>query len=171
MIRGRFPTLLLIALLLAPACRQTGRSITVPQVVGEKGPWTNFDSWYRDYPGSIQEGFTLLNETLVHVVPEDSLVEATGMVRDLPFHALTPALAARLAGTALPELPDRTPYLLRGLLLEAGNGSFEIFESEQAVLTLFRCMGRKPVPMTRRPLVVQLRYTPHDLFVACSMEQ
>ena len=80
-------------------------------------------------------------------------------------------MAARFAGAGLPDLPGRSPHLLRGLVLEAGNGEFEVYESEQAVFILFRCMGRKPVPMTRRPLVVQLRYTPHDLFVACSMEQ
>ena len=68
-------------------------------------------------------------------------------------------------------MPDTTPYLVRGLLLNRATGGFTVYVLEDQVVVYHRSLGRSAVPMTRQPLVLQLQQPPQEVYVAVSMAE
>jgi hypothetical protein len=61
--------------------------------------------------------------------------------------------------------------LLRGLSLNESNGAFSVTWRAGAIQVHHGCLGRHPVPMTRRALVARLPEAPSEVYVDCSMAE
>jgi hypothetical protein len=77
--------------------------------------------------------------------------------------------AARLTGKQLPA--GREYVLLRGVVLNEGNGGFDVGWSKRAVHVHHGCLGRRPVPMTSKALVAVLPSVPDAVYISCSMAE
>jgi len=63
------------------------------------------------------------------------------------------------------------PYLIRGLLLNEGTGSFSVYVIDSTICVYHGSLGKHAVPMDRRPLVVFLAHEPKTVFVDVSMAE
>ena len=62
-------------------------------------------------------------------------------------------------------------YLLRGLYLQEGTGSFIVYARDGQVLVHHGCLGRRPVPMNRTAVVARLSERPTEVYTTCTMDE
>jgi hypothetical protein len=79
-------------------------------------------------------------------------------------HRQTAAQARSLKGKT-------KPYLVRGLVLSEGTGSFSACLKDPTLWVYHGCLGRHAVPMKRQPVVVFLEQEPKTVYVDVSMAE
>jgi len=60
------------------------------------------------------------------------------------------------------------PYLVRGLVLFEGTGGFQVYARDKVLWVLHSPLGRGPIPVKRRPVVVFLDGAPDEVHVSVS---
>jgi hypothetical protein len=155
-------TLLLVIL---PGCgRMSGRSTDA---------WTPQDSWYRAPENDLLWKLydSPLDRAQFAPVHESSRAAAEELLRDDPFLKIDAEKANELVGSEVGLEGDGEYYLLRGLYLQEGTGSFTVHARGGQVLVYHGCLGRSPVPMNRTAVVARLSEPPTDVYTMCSMDE
>jgi hypothetical protein len=134
--------------------------------------WTGEDEWYNPLPADTHRSeWDYVPRDRFHEVTEVELAGAVGLLQQVSSLALTAQQASDLIGTALPAVPGTQPYLVRGLLLNRGTGSFAVYLMEDQVAVKHGSLGKRAMPMTRQPLVLQLQQAPGEVYVSVSMAE
>ena len=134
--------------------------------------WTSRDTWYTAPPTELLSESSLRDLPPEYYAPvrEEVLGQAELLLTDSSFRSLGPAEVPEFAYFAQPPDEGR-PYLLRGVVLNELTGSFSVLWADGTVVVLHVSLGRRPVPMRRRPIVAYLPAEPSQVFVGCSMFQ
>ena len=61
--------------------------------------------------------------------------------------------------------------LLRGVVLNEGNGAWTVSASKLTVMVSHGCLGKHPVPMKRKAIVAVLAAMPREVYVCCDMAE
>ncbi len=107
----------------------------------------------------------------IHEVRASNLAAAAKLLDTASWIELNPETARDLTGQPLPDSPPTKFYLVRAVYLNRGTGKFYIRTTNGYLWVAHGCLGARPVPMKRQPLVVQLEHPPKDVYVSCSMAQ
>ena len=161
----RTVTLTVLLLVILPGCgRMSERS---------SDAWTTQDSWYRAPETELLLDLyeTPLDEARFAPVQESSRAAAEELLRDDPFLKIDAEKANELVGSEVGSEGDGEYYLLRGLYLQEGTGSFTVYARGGQVLVYHGCLGRSPVPMNRRAVVARLSEPPTDVYITCGMDE
>jgi len=136
--------------------------------------FTSEDSWYRPLPsGTSLRDWEVLDAQRKREVIDSRLAEAESMLETDSIVELDAATSFDLVGEPLPGIEgvSAAPYLVRGLLLNRETGGFSVYLREDQMAVYHRCLGRRAMPMTRQPLVVQLERLPQEVYVTVSMAE
>jgi hypothetical protein len=134
------------------------------------------DSWYR-LPDNdlLQELYRLsLDRSRFAPVQESSRAAAEELLRDDPFIKIDAEKVNELVGSEVGSEGDGEYYLLRGLYLQEGTGSFTVYTRGGQVVVHHGCpgvTGRSPVPMNRTAVVARLSEPPTDVYTMCTMDE
>jgi hypothetical protein len=154
-----------LVLLLAIGCSHTTEQTNTA--------WTSKGSWYRepatDLLWQLQEA--PLDRTRFAGVQLSKETVAENLLADAPFCPIDPEQAGELLAKELESDNESEFYLLRGVYLHDGTGSFVVYVKESNVLVHHGCLGRNPVPMKRRAIVALLPNRPTEVYVTCSMDE
>jgi hypothetical protein len=136
---------------------------------GKAGP---LDSWYRLPDNDLLQGLykSPLDRTRFAPVQESSRAAAEELLRDNRFLKIDAEKANKLVGSEVGSEGDGEYYLLRGLYLQGGIGSFTVYTPGGQVAVHYGCRGRSPVPLNRTAVVARLSEPPTDVYTMCSME-
>jgi hypothetical protein len=105
-------------------------------------------------------------------VSEEKEYEAESRLATQVVMELTEREAAALTGQGLQPTSGTKPYLLRGVYLNWGTGGYSAYVlPDNDVIVHHGCLGRFPVPMKRRAVVLRLDFAPRNVYVACSMAE
>ncbi len=140
---------------------------------GSADAWTTQDSWYRAPENDLlwQLYDSPLDRARFAPVQESSRAVAEELLRDGPFVKIEAEKAKELLGSEVASEDDGEYYLLRGLYLQEGTGSFTVYAREGQVLVHHGCLGRSPVPMNRTAVVARLPAPPTDVYTMCTMDE
>ncbi len=135
------------------------------------GPgWTSEDSWYEPPPeGSLRGPGEVLERARIHEVLEAKEAEAEALLEEVAILELTDAQASAFTGETLPQVPGTRAYLVRGVYLSEGTGSFSVTVYDGQLVVFHGSLGSGSYTMRRQALVIQLEQPPDDVFVTCSM--
>jgi len=137
------------------------------------GAWTTQDSWYREPDGELLWDLydSPLDRGRFAPVQELNRAAAEELLRDGPFLQIDAEKANELVGSELGSDGDGECYLLRGLYLQEGTGSFTVYAREGRVLVHHGCLGSGPVPMNRTAVVARLSDPPIEVYTMCTMDE
>jgi hypothetical protein len=114
-------------------------------------------------------GFRPIDKNQFALVVESLQQEAQNALAEMPAKRLTADEATRFIGK---HLEGNGEYvLLRAIILNEATGGVTISISGRDVLVEHGCLGRHPVPMTRRAIVAVLPSVPETVYVSCSMDE
>jgi len=130
--------------------------------------WTRVDSWYRPPPEQWSHGALPL--TALHVVDAKRTLAEAMLVNE---SARPPSLAeaSNLSQVNATPEPSMTFYLVRAVYLNEATGSFYVSQKGSELKVHHGCSGGHAVPMKRTAVIVQLRESPTEVFVTCSMAE
>lgn len=155
-----------VLLVLCGGCGNSSDVVAQPNLPS----YSASDPWFRPCNGSalMQDKFAVPRE-LVVAIDEPSQKEASAILDSKPWRKLSREEALRLGVQSFPEKLGREPFLLRGLVLNERSGSYQVFERDGDILVHHVSMGRKPLPMRRRPLVAFLTREPKEVYVSVAL--
>jgi hypothetical protein len=133
--------------------------------------FTAADPWFRA-PSTeliVAEGWKRLAKDDFAVVSAKGAM-ALAKLKDSPWRELSQGEAEELLGRPLAGAGGHL-VLLRALSLNEPTGGFDVMWYKGAVRVHHGCLGRHPVPMTRRALVARLPELPSEVYVDCSMAE
>ena len=132
--------------------------------------WTKKDPWYhapKDWRGGPYEqpGIPYI------LVPPAKQSEAESLLQAVPIIELSNEQGQSLVGT-LPERKNGTTlFLVRSVVLNEDTGRHSVYYYDGALWVTHNCLGKTPVLMKRRCLVVQLSKRPRQVYVICGMDE
>ncbi len=71
----------------------------------------------------------------------------------------------KLANTAKMMKGNLKPFLVRAIAFPVQTGNFSAYIKKNKLWIWFGCLGRKPYPMKRNPVIVFLEYLPEEVFI------
>jgi hypothetical protein len=128
------------------------------------------EAWLTPWPteGDWQE---LDSKSYTRVHPA-ALELAVSQLRDRVFLQLDSSQLRYFAGDGWACQQTQRPFLVRGLLLNEGTGSFQVRVSPDARVHVHHgSLGRNSPPFTRQPLVICLSAQPLEVRVTSSMAE
>ncbi len=134
--------------------------------------WTTVDSWYAPPGPGVPDVSSLQHvprEWVWEVLPEHR-DEAVAQLASTNARELLPDVAARFTGMRWTGAGARRPFLLRAVVLSRP-GSFTVSVNGDELFVHFGCLGHRPVPMVRQPIVALLERAPATVFVTASMAE
>jgi hypothetical protein len=132
--------------------------------------WTSEDSWYNPPPGGALEGpGEELDGERIHEVVDPKEGEAEALLEQVAILELTDEQASWFTGEPLPQVPGTRAYVVRGVYLTKGTGTFSVSVHGDQLVVFNGSLGSGGNPMRRQALVVQLEKPPDEVFVTCSM--
>jgi hypothetical protein len=132
--------------------------------------WTTEDSWYNPpSQGALVGQGQGLDRARIHEVVESRQAEAEELLEDVSVVELTHERAAEFISQELPEAAGAKPYLIRGVYLARGTGSFSVTIYEDQLVVHHGSLGSGGYRMGRQALVLQLERAPAEVFVTCSI--
>jgi hypothetical protein len=158
-------TLTVLMLVILSGCGKTSDTST--------SAWTGQDSWYRAPENELLSDLyeSPLDRARFAPVQESSRAAAEELLRDDPSRQIDAEKAKELVGSEVGSDGDGELYLLRGLYLQEGTGSFTVYAREGHVLVHHGCLGHGPVPMNRTAVVARLSQPPTDVYTMCTMDE
>jgi hypothetical protein len=136
--------------------------------------FTAIDPWYRPLPVELRTDAKLipLDKAEFAVVRDEKQAEAQAVLKDLAWKELAPNEAEDLIGKPIGKPVASHLVLLRALSLNERNGSFDVsWGSTGLVIVHHGCLGRHPLPMTKRAILARLPDVPKEVYVHCSMAE
>jgi hypothetical protein len=133
----------------------------------DRRAFSSVDSWYS--PPSADEGFSPVGKDRFAMVADTLQPEAQAALARAPAKRMSADEAARLAGKQLPAGGEYV--LLRAVVLNERTGGFEVGVNARAVHVHHGCLGRHPVPMARKALIVVLPAVPEVVYASCGMAE
>lgn len=136
------------------------------------GMWTSRDSWHRPLPEGVSTlGWEVLDDGFVRPVSPERQPGARKRLEAASFVELSREDAKALAAPPAGDVSGRRPFLVRGVVLNEGTGGFWVTRKGGRMSVHHGCLGRRPVPMERRAVVVYLERPPDEVYVTCSMDE
>jgi hypothetical protein len=135
------------------------------------GPgWASEDSWYEPPPeGSLRGPGEVLERARIHEVLDSKEADAEALLEKVAILELKDAQATAFTGEPLPQVPGTRAYLVRGVYLSEGTGSFSATVYDGQLVVFHGSLGSGGYTMKRQALVIQLEQPPDEVFVTCSM--
>jgi hypothetical protein len=133
--------------------------------------WTRTDSWYRPSPESWSRNASRLASSRVTAVPTGKNAVVEKLLAKTSATLLSPAEASSLAGVVVRRPKGMRLYLVRAVYLNEFNGGFEVSEFGTELEVHHGSLGRRPLPMKRGGVIVQLSSPPTNVYVTCSMAE
>ena len=130
--------------------------------------WTERDAWMKEPPFWLPYPYEWEKVPCSAVVASRSK-EAVALLRDVPAIALTTEQVSLFRPDLSPVRDDLTPYLVRAVFLNEGNGTFGASTHKGLLLIAHGCLGNEPVPMRRGAVIVRLPESPRKVYVTCGM--
>jgi hypothetical protein len=124
------------------------------------------DSWVAWPP---DRDFAPLGEDRFAPVVAEHQREAQAVLAESAAKLVSAEEAARLTGKQLPVGGEYV--LLRGVVLNEANGSFDVGLKGTAVHVFHGSLGRHPIPMRRKAVVAVLPAVPEMVYVSCGMAE
>ena len=166
----------LVALALSIGCG-SGAGPESPESAADSGEpsyrpsWTETDSWYTPPPEWGYENWPLLDSSFVHLVVHSMEADAERVLSDTPVAELTQNEAERYLAKSVTLEDGQSLYLVRGIYLDP-YGRFIVSTNEEGWVSVFHgSLGKRPLPMKRQTLVLQLKEAPTRVFVTCHMAE
>ena len=150
---------LMLLILAAVACSSFNRSA-----------WSKQDTWYH---ASAEGGAGPYNlpEIPCYVVTPEQQKNAESLLESVQIVEQSDMQVQQLLGK-LPNKPKGTSfYLVRSVVLYEGTGKYAVFYDKSVLWVTHNCLGKKPTPMKRRPLIVPLEVVPKSIYVICGMDE
>jgi hypothetical protein len=135
-----------------------------------RDPWTVKDSWYNK-PEDKGLVWWDWEEQIVYEVDQSSQQDAQSLLAEKQITKLTIEQVNRLTGTEVEEIENHDFYLVRGVFLNEGTGEFVIYSNGKQLWVYHGSLGRSPVAMKRKALIVALDQMPDEVFVTCMMDE
>jgi hypothetical protein len=124
----------------------------------------SFDVWANPAPRQEAVALSKAGKKAVFPVASDQRARAVEKLAAVPFVRLSKEEAESLAGKPL----DGDHYfLIRGLCLGCGTGSFKAYFDGSNVLVDHRSLAGKKTLPTRWPVIAALENKPEEVFVEC----
>jgi hypothetical protein len=124
----------------------------------------SFDVWVHPAPRRMAAALSRAEERVVFPVAIDQRVRAAEGLEAAPFIRLSREEAGSLAGKPL----DSDHYfLIRGVCLGCGTGSFRAYFDGRNILVDHRSLARKGTLPTRWRVFADLENDPEEVFVEC----
>ncbi len=145
-------------------------------IENDRRAWLKTDSWYRGLPGDliVDPDVERLEGNRLQVVSVTFQETAQAMLQEAPFVELEPKQAAEFLGGTLPTTAglETRPFLVRSVILGSNTGGLGATLHKDGSLHLgFGCLGRHPLPMVRKAVVVLLTQAPKEVYLTCSMAE
>jgi hypothetical protein len=96
--------------------------------------------------------------------------EAERLVSDAGVVGLTQPQAERFLAKSVTLREGQSLYLVRGIFLNP-YGRFKVYTKDGWVWVTHGSLGKRPLPMKRQALVLQLQQAPTRVFVTCTMAE
>lgn len=128
------------------------------------GRLRSFDVWVHPAPRQMAAALSRAEERIVFPVARDQRVRAAERLEAVPFIRLSREEAGSLAGK---PLGGGHLFLIRGLCLGCGTGSFRVYFDGSNILVDHRSLARKGTLPTRWPVIALLENDPEEVFVEC----
>lgn len=129
--------------------------------------FTTADPWYA--PPDSFDGWSEIGGDEFAPVADPHQIEAQDMLADVSAKEITADEALRLTGW--PPNGEGVYVLLRAVVLNEGNGVFDVSTRGQDVHVSHASLGRGPLPMKRKAIVARLREVPKAVYVSCGMDE
>jgi len=101
---------------------------------------------------------------------EGKASESGDMIRTFPQHKKRFAEEAKEWHTRAEKAAKLSgklkAFLIRGLVLFEGTGAFQVYAKDEVLWVVHSSLGKGPVRMTRRPVVVFLDRRPEEIYVS-----
>jgi hypothetical protein len=126
------------------------------------------DPWSRPLPKDMAGHLVQLNDRNIFQVASGAKEKAVAKLESVPFLALNLREAEALVGQTL----DGGEYfLVRGLCLGCGNGSFRVYFDSKNIFVYNFSLAKRGTRPTRWPVVVSLEEPPEQVYVECGSAQ
>ena len=146
-------------------------SVPVSSVLAQAdSSWSAKDAWYHvpQESGVTPWEWEKAPSYLVVFDKQDAAMER---LETNSFVAITPQEAEDLAGQAIDAPAGKAFFLVRGIALNEGTGSFTVYARDRNVWVYHGSLGTHPVAMKRQALIAALPEVPEEVFVTCAMDQ
>ncbi len=131
------------------------------------------DSWYTGIPQDVSDlaGWSQLESRRLHVVSGAKESRAQGALEANQLTEISVDQASEVLGYIPGNIPDTKFYLVRSVLLNEKTGGYYVSILNGYLWVHHASLGREPVKMQRRVLVLQLREMPKQVYVTCSIAE
>ena len=131
------------------------------------------DSWYTGIPQSVADltGWSQLESGRLRNVSSAVESRAQAALEVNPIVQLTVNQAAEFLGYTPNPIPGTKFYLVRSVLLNERTGGYYVSILSGYLWVHHASLGREPVTMKRRALVLQLEDTPKQVYVSSSLAE
>ena len=128
------------------------------------------DSWYTGIPQDVSDlkGWSQIESERLHEVSPAMEARAQAALERSSYVVFTMDQAVEMLGYSPRSVLGTKLYLVRSLLLNEKTGSYYISTLDNYLWVHHASLGRSPVTMKRRALVLQLKEAPKQVFVTCS---
>jgi len=147
--------------------RQNQQVMAGADVPEDRRAFSSTDLWYSPPPANLE--FTPIDKERFFPVANSFQAQAQAALAELPARRLSAEEAARLTGKQLRAGGEA--ILLRAVVLNEQTGAFDVGVNGRTVHVQHNCLGRHPVPMTRKALVAVLPAEPKVVYVSCGMDE
>ncbi|MHC4196028.1 MAG: hypothetical protein ACYSYU_07310 [Planctomycetota bacterium] len=138
--------------------------------VNNRRAWTTMDSWYK---APQEENLTPWTWNIIeHFEVEPEMKnKAQMLLLSEPIVGISQQQAFDFIGKTIVKPNGTEFYLVRGVALNEGTGSFSVYYHENRLWVYHGSLGKEPVPMKCKALVTYLSNKPSDIFVTCGMDE
>jgi hypothetical protein len=122
------------------------------------------DEWFHGAPDGSTANLPQVDARDVHPVTEAKLESAKLKLDTIPVVPISVSEAEDLVDS---KLDGGGFFLIRGLCLGCGTGSFNVYSNGRSVLIDHLSLAGRGTPATRWPVVVRLDSMPTEVYVQC----
>ena len=135
-----------------------------------RNAWTIKDSWYHE---PDETGLTPWdwNEIKYYEIKPNLQNEAQAILKDSQIIEISNKELIYFSDQPIQISGSKKMYLVRGVFLNEGTGSFSIYSKGNQLWVYHGSLGHNPVPMKRKALVIALNQKPVEIFITCMMDE
>ena len=131
------------------------------------------NDWYTGIPQSVSDlaEWRGLESDKVHVVIPAMLPKAYEELKINTFKKITHKQTSELLGYEPSHIANTKLFLVRSVLINEKTGGYYVSTLNGNLWVHHGSLGRKPVDIKRRALVLQLKEVPQQVYVTCSIAE
>lgn len=119
------------------------------------------DPWY--FPPKITSGWRELKPQISYRIKPLFVPRYTSQLKSSRLKKIEWAEAQLIVGNAMEKTKGYSPYLVRGLMINDGNGAFRIWKKNNAIWVAYTSLGEF-TSWKKQPIVVILHENPTEVY-------